>query len=103
MRACIPSSELTLSFLIVGLIMLAPLLSRVEGERTGHIKLLLNSLLLLLFPLGITVFLRLVGPIHLSVKEKLIGGQVASVFKHGSCSDSNPMKLSYMGLHQWIL
>ena len=53
--------------------MRAPLLSRIERERIDHIKLLLlSSLMLLLFLLGIAVLLNFVGPVHLSVKGKLI-------------------------------
>ena len=53
--------------------MRAPLLSRIERERTDHIKLLLlSSLMLPLFLLGIIVLLRFVGPVHLSVKGRLI-------------------------------
>ena len=53
--------------------MLAPLLSRIERERIDRIKLLLLSLLmLLLFLLGIAVLLKFVGPVHLTVKGKLI-------------------------------
>ena len=44
-----------------------------RGELIDHIKLLLLSLLmLLLFLLGIAVLLRFVGPVHLSVKGRLI-------------------------------
>ena len=44
-------------------------LSRIERERIDHIKLLLlSSLMLLLFLLGIAVLLNFVGPVHLSVK-----------------------------------
>ena len=54
--------------------MFAPLLFRVERECIGHIKLLLlNSLMLLLFLIAISVLLRFVGSVHLSVKGKLIG------------------------------
>ena len=53
--------------------MLASLLSLIERERINLIKLLLlSSLMLLLFLLGIDVLLRFVGPVHLSVKGKLI-------------------------------
>ena len=53
--------------------MRAPLLSRIERERIDHIKLLLlNSLMPLLFLLGIAVLLNFVGPVNLSVKGKLI-------------------------------
>ena len=52
--------------------MLAPLLSLIERERIDHIRLLLSSLMLLLFLLGIAVLLSFVGPVHLSVKGKLI-------------------------------
>ena len=53
--------------------MRAPLLSRIERERIDHIKLLLlSSLMLLLFLLGIAVLLNFVGPVHLSVKGKLL-------------------------------
>ena len=66
MRAYIPYSLTTL-------IVRAPLLSRIERERIDHIKLLLlSSLLLLLFLLGIAILLNFVGPVHLSVKGKLI-------------------------------
>ena len=59
--------------LILGLIVRAPLLSRIERERIDHIKfLLLSSLMLLLFLLGIAVLLSFVEPVHLSVKGKLI-------------------------------
>ena len=54
------------------MIVRASLLSRIERERIDHIKLLLSSLMLLLFPLGIAVLLSFVGPVHLSVKGKLI-------------------------------
>ena len=54
--------------------MLDPLLSWIEREHIDHIKLLLlSSLMLLLFLLGITVLLRFVGSIHLYVKGKLVG------------------------------
>ena len=53
--------------------MRAPLLSQIESEHIDHIKLLLlSSLMLLLFRLGITVLLNFVGPVHLFVKGKLI-------------------------------
>ena len=53
--------------------MLAPLLSLIERERIDHIRLLLLcSLMLLLFLLGIAVLLSFVGLVHLSVKGKLI-------------------------------
>ena len=53
--------------------MRAPLLSRIERELIDHIKLLLlSSLTLLIFLLGIAVLLRFVGPVHLSIKGKLI-------------------------------
>ena len=53
--------------------MLAPLLSLIERERIDHLKLLLlGSLMLLLFLLGIAVLLSFVGTVHLSVKGKLI-------------------------------
>ena len=53
--------------------MLAPLLSLIERERIDHIRLLLlSSLMLLLFLLGIAVLLSFVGLVHLSVKGKLI-------------------------------
>ena len=53
--------------------MLILLLSLMERERIDHIKfLLLSSLMLLLFLLGIAVLLSFVGPVHLSVKGKLI-------------------------------
>ena len=53
--------------------MLALLRSLMERERIDHIKLLLlSSLMLLLFLLGIAVLLSFVGPVHLSVKGKLI-------------------------------
>ena len=53
--------------------MRAPLLSRIERERIDHIKLLLlSSLMLLLFLLGIAVLLNFVGPVRLSIKGKLI-------------------------------
>ena len=53
--------------------MRAPLLSRIERERIDHIKLLLlGSLMVLLFLLGIAVLLNFVGSVHLSVKGKLI-------------------------------
>ena len=53
--------------------MCAPLLSQIERERIDHIKLLLlGSLMLLLFLLGIAVLLRFVGPVHLSIKLRLI-------------------------------
>ena len=55
------------------MIVRASLLFRIERERIDHIKLLLlSSLMLLLFLLGIAVLLRFVGPVHLSVKGKLI-------------------------------
>ena len=51
----------------------APLLSRIEREHINHIKLLLlSSLMVLLFLLGIAVLLSFVGPVHLSVNRKLI-------------------------------
>ena len=51
----------------------APLLSWIERERIDHIRLLiLSSLTLFLFLLGIAILLRFVGPVHLSVKGKLI-------------------------------
>ena len=51
----------------------APLLSQIERERIDHIKLLLlSSLMLLLFLLGIAVLLSFEGLVHLSVKGKLI-------------------------------
>ena len=44
-----------------------------ERDRIDHIKLLLlSSLMLLLFRLGIAVLLNFVGPVRLSVKGKLI-------------------------------
>ena len=53
--------------------MSVPLLSLIERERIGHIKLLLlSSRMLLLFLLGIAVLLSFVEPVHLSVKGKLI-------------------------------
>ena len=53
--------------------MLALLLSLIERERIDHIRLLLlSSLMLLLFLLGIAVLQSFVGLIHLSVKGKLI-------------------------------
>ena len=53
--------------------MLAPLLSLIEREHIDHIRLLLlSSLMLLLFLLGIAVLLSFVGLVHLSVKGKLI-------------------------------
>ena len=53
--------------------MLAPLLSLIERERIDHIRLLLlTSLMLLLFLLGIAVLLSFVGLVHLSVEGKLI-------------------------------
>ena len=52
--------------------MRAPLLSLIERECIDHIKLLLSSLMLLLFLLGIAVLLSFVEPVHLSVKGKLI-------------------------------
>ena len=68
-----PVSSLITFSPILGLIVRAPLLSRIERERIDHIKLLiLSSLMLLLFLLGIAVLLRFVGPVHLSVKGKLI-------------------------------
>ena len=45
----------------------------IERERIDHIRLLLlSSLMLLLFLLGIAVLLSFVGLVHLSVKGKLI-------------------------------
>ena len=71
--AYIPSFSITF-LLILGLIVLAPLLSRIEKEYIDHIKLLLlSSLMLLLFLLGITILLRFIGLVHLSVKGGLIG------------------------------
>ena len=52
--------------------MLAPLLSWIERERIDRIKLFLSSHMLLLFLLGITVLLRFVGSVHLSMKLRLI-------------------------------
>ena len=53
--------------------MLALLLSLIERESIGNIKLLLlKSLMLVLFLLGIAVLLSFVGPVHLSIKGKLI-------------------------------
>ena len=53
--------------------MRASLPSRIERKRIDHMKLLLlSTLMLLLFLLGIAVLLRFVGPIHLSIKGKLI-------------------------------
>ena len=50
-----------------------PSISWIERENIDCIKLLLlSSLMLLLFLLVIAVLLRIVGPIHLSVKGKLI-------------------------------
>ena len=73
MRAYIPFSLITFSLLILGLIVCAPLLSWIERECIDHIKLLLlSSLMILLFLLGIAVLLFFVGPVHLSVKGKLI-------------------------------
>ena len=71
MRAYIPYSLITFS--PSGLIVRALLLSLIERERIDHIKpLLLSSLMLPLFLLGIAVLLSFVGPVHLSVKGKLI-------------------------------
>ena len=53
--------------------MRAPVLSRIEREHIDYIKLLLlSSLILLLFLLGIAVLLRCIGSVHLSVRGKLI-------------------------------
>ena len=49
------------------------MLSQTEREHIDQIKLiLLRLLMLLLFLLGIAVLLRFIGPVHLSVKGKLI-------------------------------
>ena len=73
MRAYIPYSLTIFSPSNPFLIVRAPLLSQIERERIDHIKLLLlSSLMLLLFRLGIAVLLNFVGPVHLSVKGKLI-------------------------------
>ena len=73
MKAYIPYSLITFSPSKPCLIVLAPLLSLIERERIDHIRLLLlSSLMLLLFLLGIAVLLSFVGLVHLSVKGKLI-------------------------------
>ena len=74
MRLYIPYSLITFSPSNPwGLIMRAPLLSQIEREHIDHIKLLLlSSLMLFLFLLGITVLLSFEGPVHLYVKGKLI-------------------------------
>ena len=80
--------------------MLAPLLSLIEREHIDHIKLLLlSSLMLLLFLLGIAVLLRFVGPIHLSVKGKLmsstlllrnVSGPYPKKIFNNFCNSSSP-------------
>ena len=72
MRAHISYSLISF-LLILDLIVRAPLLSQIERECIDHIELLLlSSLMLLLFLLGIAVLLSFVGPVHLSLKGKLI-------------------------------
>ena len=73
--------------------MLAPMLSLIERERIDHIKLLLlSSLMLLLFLLGIAVLLRFLGPVHLSVNGKLISSTL--LLKHVFWSLSKKKKKS---------
>ena len=89
MRAYIPYSLITSLLLILGLIMHAPLLSRIEREHINHIKLLLlSSLMLLLFLLGIAVLLRFMGPAHLSIKGKLIRSTLLLLKKKKSSATS---------------
>ena len=72
--------------------MSAPLLSQIERERIDHIKLLLlSSLMLLLFRLGIAVLLNFVGPVHLSVRERLISSTLLLL---KNVSDPYPKKSS---------
>ena len=76
MRAYIPYALITFS-LSNPWFDRAPLPSRIEREQIDHIKLLLlSSLMLLLFLLEITVLLRIVAPVHLSVKGKLISSSL---------------------------
>ena len=70
--------------------MLAPLLSRIEREHIDRIKLLLlSSLMLLLFLLGIAVLQKCVGPVHLSVKGKLISSTLL-LLRKCFCNSSFP-------------
>ena len=72
--------------------MSAPLLSRIEREHIDHTKLLLlSSLILLLYLLGIAVLLSFVGPVHLSVKGKLISSTLLLL---KNVSDSYPKKIN---------
>ena len=73
MRAYIPYSLITFSPSNPWFDRACSLQSGIEMERIDYIKLLiLSSLMLLLFLLGIAVLLSFVGPVHLSVKGKLI-------------------------------
>ena len=99
MSAYIPYSVITL-LLILGLIVLAPLLSWKEKECNGLIKLLLLSTpMLLLFLLGITVLLRFVGPFHFSAKGNLIG----LTFLLKNVSGPYPTNLQQLLYHQLLI